>query len=520
MIWLASVTVHDPALPGARTIRACSSTGYNHPTAPGFFEGAMLAPGGLVREVWPGEGAYGAGHLSVGDLSLASTGWLDWLAANRVGFGHAASLHLLADNDTPYAQAVPVLSGTVETAVHGWDRVSFRWRDGLAGLLDKAGQVARYAGDNAPPDGVEGTADDLKDRYKPEWWGRCLNVAAPCVNAPKRIYQLSARRMAAVTACYDGGAPAAVGVERADIATLLATAPAAGAFDWCLGDGGSYVRLGFEPAGTVTVDGHAGATAADRTVGQIWRRMLEYWGVAAIAAADVAALDAAVPGEIGLWMGTDDMVRREALDAVAATAGAVYWLAPDGAWRIAQAAAPAGDPVATFRRFAGGAAARRGDGDIIDFEWDGETEGEGNPVYSISLNYGCNWTIQDAGSLAGAGLARAAWLAQQWRRRTATDETVPTAHPLAREAVEDTLFVDAAAAAAEASRRLAMRRDGGPRRARMTVMIDPAMAAALDLMAVVAVHLPRWGLDGGALFRVTRIDLDPARGRAELRVVR
>ncbi|MFX6884096.1 hypothetical protein ABTH28_17840, partial [Acinetobacter baumannii] len=53
------------------------------------------------------------------------------------------------------------------------------------------------------------------------------------------------------------------------------TAPAAGSFDWYAGPGGTYFRLGsYLQGGQITCDAVEGVSAADRTVAQIFKRVL------------------------------------------------------------------------------------------------------------------------------------------------------------------------------------------------------------------------------------------------------
>ena len=91
-----------------------------------------------------------------------------------------------------------------------------------------------------------------------------------------------------------------------------------------------------------------------------------------------------------------------------------------------------------------------------------------------------------------------------------------TIAPLARQTTEDSLFVSDTVASAEAARRLAMRKVPGPHRARMRVKFGPATAALVDIGRVIAVQLPRFGLQAGELFSVTGIVFDWRRSVADL----
>lgn len=66
-------------------------------------------------------------------------------------------------------------------------------------------QPTLYAGTNALPDGVEGV-EDLKGKPKPLLYGSARNIAPPCVNTSKLIYQ-AAEDAIATAAVFDHGMP-------------------------------------------------------------------------------------------------------------------------------------------------------------------------------------------------------------------------------------------------------------------------------------------------------------------------
>lgn len=65
-------------------------------------------------------------------------------------------------------------------------------------------QTTRYAGDNDLPNGLEGTAADLKGKPKPICMGEVLNIAPPSVNTSKLIYQVHDGAVQSITV-YDSG---------------------------------------------------------------------------------------------------------------------------------------------------------------------------------------------------------------------------------------------------------------------------------------------------------------------------
>ena len=91
--------------------------------------------------------------------------------------------------------------------------------------------MAVYAGDNAPPAGLEGTADTLKGKQKPKVFGPCKNISADLVNEPLLIYQVSSRTDCVVTAVFDDGVRLAcylVNGIHAIGATIISVIPGAG----------------------------------------------------------------------------------------------------------------------------------------------------------------------------------------------------------------------------------------------------------------------------------------------------
>lgn len=105
--------------------------------------------------------------------------------------------------------------------------------------------------------------------------------------------------------------------------------------------------------------------------------------------------------------------------------------------------------------------------------------------------------------------AQRAFLAEEWRTAaTAVDAAVLAAHPLAPVITEQTLYVNASDAGAEATRRQTIR--GTKRRwFQITVELSDANLAA-DLGTVISLAHPRFGLAAGVLFRVMGVQPDAA----------
>lgn len=522
-VLLAEIPVRRAGAAADEVLRVASAD-YNHLSAPGFYRQAIMRDGDAAlvpihrRTAMSNGESFGGARVAVASLPIANTGWLDWIIADGAALeGRPGARLLLGPGpEAPYSAFVPVLTGQVAAVAASRESLTLTLRDPLA-LLDDPLTETDFAGSNVPPEGVEGTEADLKGKRKPICYGLVKDAPAVPVNIPKHVYQV-ADKAVSITAVYDKGNAVGVGVSRATLALLLSTNPAAGQFDWYAGPEGAFFRLGFAATGAVSADLAEGADAAARTVGQVWKRLLvDRCGVAATAinAADVAALDAAAPGVIGLWSGLDGMTRREALDAVAESVGAVYWVTPTGDWRIAQWALPANAPALTLRT---GKALAVGEAEIIDLqpaEWP-------LPAYELKLHWGRCWSPLDRNSTAKTVVEtqpdRLAFISQEWRTATAKDEAVKTLYPTARSLEMRSLLVNKVDAEAELARRFALLK--ARRRAwQVPCAVAPDRVAAVDLLSTVRVHHPRYGLAPGQGGQALEVAGDRLTGQLDLLVL-
>lgn len=260
-------------------------------------------------------------------------------------------------------------------------------------------------------------------------------------------------------------------------------APVPGTYKWASDAAGTYVRLGSAPFGTVTADATHGATAADRTAGQLFTDVLTRAGYTSADwnAGDITALDTADASEIGLFV-DDETTVSEALDAIARTVGAWWAVDADGDFRIQQLTAPSGS--STFSITANdirGNLERLASSDPL----------LGRPSYRTTLRY----ALADSTLLDGTVVD--------------TDTAVQTTHLLAEATVEDTLYTAASDAQAEATRRQTLR---GVARSAYRVTVSLAEYAGVDVGDVGTLTHPRFGLSGGVLVRVLGVEPD-ARNR-------
>lgn len=277
-------------------------------------------------------------------------------------------------------------------------------------------------------------------------------------------------------------------------------APIRGSYGVLSSASGTYIRLGSPPAGLITADVTQGATTSDRTAAALFEAVLTRAGYTSAdwVAADLTALDTADNSELGLYIG-DEMPVRSALDAIAATVGAWWGVDADGKFRIQQFTAPSGTPALTLTA-----------NDITAIERLPSVR----PSYSTKLQYARYHAPQAEGVALGVSAVRRAELAREWREVIDTDPAVQTAHLLAVETTEQTLYQVRADALAEAQRRQALR---GVKRDRFDVVCElNAETEAVDVGDVVTVEHPRFGLSAGVDFRV--VSVEPQRATKRLRL--
>lgn len=508
MIYLLELDAYDDTgeEPVTRTLRF-GSEGYV--TEPGdtpanaYYEARLIDPGNVERSIYAPGQAFGGVSVGRGDILLANAD--DGLADLKAYAldGRAVRLFALASRTAPFADARLVFAGIVAYPTWSWSQLRLVVRDRL-GELDRPLQTNLYAGTTTAGgmDEAEGRPEDLKDSPKPIREGFVENALGIAANVFDGIYDLNDGPVDAVSAAYDGGSPLAFDDDYATIALLRAASLGSGEYATCLAAG--KARLGSEPDFDVTFDFTVGATSAHRTAAQVALRLLTDRlgiGTADIDVGSFDALDLANDAEIGFEAQAGER-GHDAVQRVLASVGAAL-IEIDGRYTVLRFEAPSGTPVAVLDSSVG---LELDEGSGIEVLPTGD-DGRGVPAWRVALDYRPVWHVQDAGRLAGGvGEERKAFVGRAFRQSVWEDAAIVTKHPLSPTLSAETLLVDAAAAAAEATRRGALY---GVARDRLLVPLSADLdeLATIRLGSVVELRFRRFGMAAGKSFRVIgRID--------------
>jgi hypothetical protein len=442
---------------------------------PGFIEASLFGAGRT----------YGAGSVTAGEVVLSNAdgaldGWLD------DGFdGRAIRIDRVADPRLGLAAAERLFTGTMEAVDATSDALtSLRLRLYDRRLdLDQPIQTARYGGTTAAAGASADGGPDLKGKVKPLVFGRVFKVPAVSVNPHNLIYQVHSGAVSSISV-FDAGVPLTDDGDVASLAALAAAVIPGGRYRTCRALG--LFRLGASPYRTVTADVIEGAGLADRSAARVVERMLARMGLAAsVDAASVAALAAAAPSEVGIYIG-DERSGLAAMQDVLASVGGWLLTAPTGAIQVGRLAAP-GVPVLEI-----------GEGQIEARSLRllrVSDPGEGLPAWRVVLRHRRQWHQYQAGDVAEMLSADVrADLARDALDVIAEAPAVRSRHPLAPELTFDALLTDGTAAAAEAARRLALY---SVRRDLVAVDVPAELAGAARLGLTVRLVLSRLGYQAG-----------------------
>jgi hypothetical protein len=413
-----------------------------------YYGGRIKDPGGASLRLFEGGTTSGKASVDYGYVELINAdGKLDPLI--NYGYGRPIVIKSLATRDAPVAGAVVELVATV-VGIYSSDplrTLRLRYRSRLA-ELDKPLLTARYAGTTTTTGPTAEGGADLKDQLKPGAWGVNLNVPGKLVNEFDLFYQFAANAQSTMTVKEGGVVRASVGDFPA-LSSLRTATVGAGQCATCLTQG--IARFGGKATLPVTADLFESAAGA-RSGAFVASRMLAQFGIAAadIDTATSNALHSFNLSEVGIYVDND----ASAIDAISrvldSIGGVLVSAFSSGVFQFVAIGEPSASvaDTFTFRDMIS-------EGTDADLFNGPSSDGQGNPAWRVVVNYGRVWQTQTPGDLYGAVTsAQRAFLGSATRQAVAQDASVKTAFPLASELTFETLLVDAAAAQAEAMRRL------------------------------------------------------------------
>lgn len=295
---------------------------------------------------------------------------------------------------------------------------------------------------------------------RPVTLGTVFNVEPPNIDTALHRYQV---HDAAVTSIPD--------VRVGGLTVSYTASTANGRFD-----------LGVSPAGRVTAD----VVGPLSTAAQMLQDVASRVGFTSVDTAGMAAFATAAPQALGLYVG-DRRNALDVLDDIASSVGA--WWGVNGLGQLTAAVAGIGTPVQTLSP------------DDIE-QYGLELVEVRLPVWRVRLGYRRNWAVQTDGLFAAVPQDLRQRYGLEYDVAVASNAAIRTTNPLAGDPdVAGTLLVAHAAAAAEATRRLAL---FGVQR-RVYRLRASRRAWPLRAGQTVRVQYPRFGLAAGADFLITRV---------------
>lgn len=495
MIYLAEITAYDPGTSAEVTWRFASGPGYDNSGT--FYAPRLENPGSVSRSFAGGIG--GKASASLGEIVLTNNdGGITDLADDYFD-GRTLTLKQ-GDSEAAYASFTTILVATIETASFERERASLRLRDRSV-ELDKPFSTVKYLGNNSLPAGTEGTADDLKDKYKPRVLGRIALMAPVCVNTSKLIYQVNDGAVDSIANVYDSGAYLSRGANYTSAADMQANASGGGQYR-CLESAGMF-RLGAAPFGQISACVVEKWAYLSNSASGLVQRILTEKGYSSAdwITADFTALNQKNAGSLGLLIGEGETT-ASLLDRICQSVGAWWGFNAQGKFRVARFEAPAAGDSAVY-------AFTEADWTEIDRAPEGQL-----PLWSVTVTADINHSVQDRKSLAGVVPEdRAIWFALEAREQKVEEAAVKTSRKLADEIKYDSALNGISTAAAEAQRRLDLYK--GRRDVLRLTAADPSRFTAVDLGSVVSVTTPRFGYTGGKKFIVTGVTVDYARNQVD-----
>lgn len=505
-IYLVDLTAYDPA---TEQEVICRFSTYGFDAGNGiYYEPRIIQPGTLSRSISTGQ-IGGRQAVSYGEISLAAIdGGIDYLA--DLFFDAREAVLRVGRVGQPIDAFQVIMRAQMEAVSVEREVVSIRLRD-RAVTLERPFSTAKYTGGNVLPDGLQGTADDIKDRQIPFLGGRVSLMEPVLVNTSQLIYQCHLYRVDAVLNVFDSGVY--ISREIDDYRTVAELqnedfAPLTGYYRVYSGPEGTYFKLGSAPSGTVSCSVVESWTR--NSAAELIRRAIEYASYFSPTSTaptdswdwhhwDLLALDEANAAPLGIVL-EDGETTASVLDRICESVGAFWGFDALGKLRVVRIDEPSATPDLVL-------------GNQQMTEADRTPEGQ-MPFWSVTVQSDRNYIPQDKNSMAGiVPAARAEWFASEYRKSNVKDEDIRTTRLLAQEGDYTSLLAGIGPAQVEAQRRLdlfSVRRDVGT----ITVPDPGQYGDALDLGKTVQVVLPRLGYNTGRNMLVIGIQTDWGRDQA------
>lgn len=367
-----------------------------------YYEPRMIQP--AIINVSPDDGGVLSifKQASIGEIELANVdGGLNYLVDYAVD-GRAANISLVDGG-----VVTVYFYGTIERMTERGASI-FLTLKSLTEALGKPHPAGTYAGNNSPPNGLEGTTDTIFGNQKPKVFGTCKNLTPVMVNSSILIYQASSLTDCTITAVYDDGVTLTQGSAPTytSLAHLQSTAPTGG---WRSYQG--YVRLAASPSKLITCDANTSASGAGSVFSAI---AADVSPAVTVDSASVTALNTV--GTMGIFK-PDGASSKELFDKIARSVGGFYYyIATTLYFSLINAPATS---IATINEW-----------QIVSIEREATGLGaNGLPIAVIKMQYDKMETVQTV--VAGAtALNRIETLKTPYRVTIGTDTAAATRHPL------------------------------------------------------------------------------------------
>lgn len=523
-IYLLECEVYTDNSPAVETIRLSTGDGYNHPSASGFYEGRIIGKGGLqvLRTIFSG-GNFGMGDIRYGLLDVVNNDAAldEWLT---YGWGRTATLKL-GDSDANYSTFETVLTATIDGMTPANNVFSLQWTARYLPLLSNPVVNQYFLGNNAdsPSTGLEG-GEELRGVAKPRAKGKLRNITPVMINTAERLfawnYDKNGAALAthAVDAVYYRGVSYSLGSDYANSTLLRASSPSTGQYNTCLAE--SMILVGGSQTlnGDVTVDVTIEATASNRYAGSLLQYFMLDAGIDSgdVSSADVTALNAEAPYEMGIYIQTETYL--DACNAIADSVGA--WYMPDrlGVFRMAQINAPVGTEDIKFVRFDLDTVADTTTFELLSLKPVASTDFI-VPAKEVQVGYQKNWKVLTGGDIAASvSEAERQFFTNEYRYTDLVTDAGNAAKYLnAKSLTFNTLLYNKADADDMAqffADIFAVQR----REYDIEVAYSGDAITQVDLGKIAKITYPKLGLSAGKLFAIHAVELNAKTNTASIKV--